>query len=139
MEPTAQLALKREAYRQALQGFADLLAVDLSPFDARIVDGLKNGQAQKFEYTTELTWKIIRRFLLLRDGIEANSPKSAVKEFYLAGHVAEPAYETLIAMLDDRNRLSHVYRAEEFQAIIDRLPRYAAQMNQVCEIIERLP
>lgn len=136
MEPTDPLALKRAAYAQAVHGFVELLQVDLSLFDAKIVDGLKNGQAQKFEYTTELTWKIVRRFLLHHDGVEANSPKSAIKEFYLAGHVSEPDYETLIAMLDDRNHLSHVYRADEFQAIIDRLPHYAALMGKVSEILE---
>jgi nucleotidyltransferase substrate binding protein (TIGR01987 family) len=139
MEPTDQFALKRDTYAQAVRGFAELLEVDLAPFDAKIVDGLKNGQAQKFEYTTELTWKIVRRFLLRHDGIEANTPKSAIKEFYLAGHVSEPDYETLIAMLDDRNRLSHVYRADEFQAIIDRLPSYAALMGKVAGILETHP
>jgi nucleotidyltransferase substrate binding protein (TIGR01987 family) len=136
MEPTDKFALKRAAYAQAVRGFVELLEVDLSPFDAKIIDGLKNGQAQKFEYTTELTWKIIRRYLLLHDGIEANSPKSAIKEFYLAGHVSEPDYESLIAMLDDRNHLSHVYRADEFQAIIDRLPHYATLMGKVIAILE---
>lgn len=136
MEPADQFTLKHNAYRQAVRGFVELLEVDLSPFDAKIVDGLKNGQAQKFEYATELTWKIIRRFLLLHDAIETNSPKSAIKEFYLAGHVSEPDYETLIDMLDDRNHLSHVYRADEFQAIIDRLPYYAALMGKVIAILE---
>lgn len=137
MEPTAQFALKRDSYRQAVEGFAALLAVDLSAFEPTIADGLKNGQAQKFEYTTEMTWKLVRRYLLLRDGVEANTPKAAAKEFYLAGHLGEPDYETLIAMLDDRNRLSHVYRADEFEAIVARLPGYAALMGTILNILEQ--
>lgn len=137
MEPRAHFALKRETYRQAVEGFAALLAVDLTAFDATIADGLKNGQAQKFEYTTEMTWKLLRRYLLLRDGVEANSPKAAAKEFYLAGHLDEPDYEGLIAMLDDRNRLSHIYRADEFQAIVNRLPGYMALMRKLLNILEQ--
>lgn len=137
MEQNKEFQLRLAVYRQALEGFSDLLEVDLTPFEAKIADGLKNGQAQKFEYTAELTWKMIRRFLLLKDAIEANSPKGAVKEFYLAGYVDEPDYEALAAMLDDRNRLSHVYKAAEFEEILARLPAYARLMDKCMHIMEQ--
>lgn len=31
--------------------------------DARLIDGLRNGLAQKFEYTFELCWKCIQDFM----------------------------------------------------------------------------
>jgi nucleotidyltransferase substrate binding protein (TIGR01987 family) len=135
MEQDEEFQLRLAAYRQALAGFSGLLKVDLTPFEAKIVDGLKNGQAQKFEYTAELTWKMIRRFLLLKDAVEANSPKGAVKEFYLAGYVDEPDYEALAAMLDDRNRLSHIYKAAEFEEILLRLPVYVRLMEKCLHIM----
>ena len=142
MEPTAQsaqFASKCEVYLQALHSFTELLAVDLSPFDAIIVDGLKNGLAKKFEYTAELAWNIVRRFLLLHGGVETNSPKSAIREFHLAGHISESDCESLMAMMDDRNRLLRLNRADELQAIIDRLPHYAALMGNVGKILEETP
>jgi nucleotidyltransferase substrate binding protein (TIGR01987 family) len=135
MEQDEEFQLRLAANRQALAGFSGLLKVDLTPFEAKIVDGLKNGQAQKFEYTAELTWKMIRRFLLLKDAVEANSPKGAVKEFYLAGYVDEPDYEALAAMLDDRNRLSHIYKAAEFEEILSRLPVYVRLMEKCLHIM----
>ena len=37
--------------------------------DERLVDGMQNGRAQKFEYTTELCWKAIKFFLKEKEGV----------------------------------------------------------------------
>ena len=89
MESTETYQAKLEVVRKAIISFGKLLAVDLSLFREVIADGIKNGQIQKFEYCTELLWKQIKRFLLERDGIDASTPKDAIKEFYLAGYVSE--------------------------------------------------
>ncbi|MGH9361291.1 MAG: HI0074 family nucleotidyltransferase substrate-binding subunit [Thermoanaerobaculia bacterium] len=128
--------MRIDTFRQAVEGFADLLALDISVFDAKVQDGLKNGQVQKFEYSTELAWKTIKKFLFVLDGIDAGTPKSAIKEFYLAGYVREADYETLLAMIEDRNRLSHVYRAEEFEKIHGQLKRHTEVMKKVAGVLE---
>ncbi len=52
------LELKIKQYGKAPKGFSDLVGVDLidlkQKVDSKIIDGVLNGQAQKFEYTTEL-------------------------------------------------------------------------------------
>ena len=53
--------------------FAYLARLDLAELrkklgDERLVDGMQNGRAQKFEYTTELCWKAIKCFLQKRGG-----------------------------------------------------------------------
>ncbi|MDP1957153.1 MAG: hypothetical protein Q8J75_03120 [Rhodocyclaceae bacterium] len=40
-------------------------------------------------------------------------------------------YLALIAAVDDRNKLSHIYDPTEFMAIISRLPGYAAMLSRV--------
>ena len=43
----------------------------------------------------------------------------------------EVGYLRLIAAVDDRNKLSHIYDPEEFKAIVVRLPDYASLMQRV--------
>jgi len=43
---------------------------------------LKNGQVQKFEFTTELLWKMLKAFLLEWHGIDAASPKEVIRRYF---------------------------------------------------------
>ncbi|HSO81617.1 HI0074 family nucleotidyltransferase substrate-binding subunit [Thiocapsa sp.] len=127
--------VKINAFAEALRGFVELTALDLKALaetlDARIIDGLENGKAQKFEYTMELCWKAIKVALREQEGIDEVSPKKVIKAWYLTGHVAEDDYLALIQAVDDRNKLSHVYDQDQFQAIIARLPDYAALLSRL--------
>lgn len=127
--------LRLAAFAEALEGLAYLTSLDMDELgktlDSRIVDGLENGKAQKFEYTLELCWKAIKAILKEQEGIDESSPKKVVKAWYLAGRLAEDDYLGLLAAVDDRNKLSHVYDPDEFMAIVARLPKYAALMRRV--------
>lgn len=127
--------VKVAAFAEALDGFRYLVSLDMTELsktlDDRLVDGLQNGKAQKFEYTVELCWKSLKNALRQLEGIDEASPKKVVKAWYRAGYLSEDDYRDLQAAIDDRNRLSHVYDADGFNAIIARLPGYAELLQRV--------
>ncbi|MFZ1575141.1 MAG: nucleotidyltransferase substrate binding protein [Chromatiaceae bacterium] len=127
--------VKITAFAKALQGLAELTALDLhalaNTLDARIIDGLENGKAQQFENTMELCWKAIKVTLREREGIDEASPKKVIKAWYLTGHVSGDDYVGLIQAVDDSNKLSHVYDQQQFNTIIARLPNYAALLTRL--------
>jgi len=129
--------LRLQSFAEAVDGFAYLANVDLgalsATLDPRLIDGLQNGQAQKFEYTVELCWKAIKAFIKQREGIDEASPKKVVKAFYLAGYLPEDDYLLLVQAIDDRNKLSHIYEKREFDLIIGRLPQYAHLLRRVLD------
>jgi nucleotidyltransferase substrate binding protein (TIGR01987 family) len=135
--------VRHKAFTEALESFAYLTEVDMvalsAQLDKRLLDGLDNGKAQKFEYTLELCWKTIKVALKEQEGIDEASPKKVVKAWYLAGHLPEDDYLSLIAAIDDRNKLSHIYDAEEFTAIVARLPNYARLMKRVSDTLNTNP
>jgi nucleotidyltransferase substrate binding protein (TIGR01987 family) len=134
--------VRLQAFAEALESFAYLVAVDLQALslqlDARLIDGLENGKAQKFEYTVELCWKAIKQLLKQHDGIEEAAPKKVVKAFYLSGYLEEDDYLGLMQAIDDRNKLSHIYEAEEFKLILARLPQYAGLMQRILATLTKL-
>ncbi|MBC2854489.1 MULTISPECIES: nucleotidyltransferase substrate binding protein [Cetobacterium] len=68
---------------------------------------LKDGVIQRFEFTLELSWKILKTYLV-NEGIDCvNTPKSVVREAYKAGIIKSG--EIWIEMIDDRNLTSHIY------------------------------
>lgn len=110
--------LRLAAFAEALDSFSYLVSLDLGELgrtlDARIIDGIENGKAQKFEYTIELGWKAVKLALRELEGIDEASPKKVIKAWYLAGHLSEKDYIAFLMAVDDRNRLSHVYDADRF-------------------------
>lgn len=106
-----------------------------SELDARLIDAVKNGMAQKFEYCLELCWKCIKEFLKRQEGVDEASPKKIIKAFYLSGYVAEDDCLALLKAVDDRNLLSHTYDEATFSEILSRIPDYARLIAQVTATI----
>lgn len=128
--------IRIKAFQEATDTFAYLARLDLAALkqklgDERLVDGMQNGRAQKYEYTTELCWKAIKFFLKEKEGVDEASPKKIIKAYFLQGYTTEDDYLLLLQAVDDRNRLSHIYDAETFNNILARFPDYAALFERV--------
>ena len=136
MEQSQKFSFKLSNFKNALNDFKDLMEINLEDFSGKILDGLKNGQIQKFECVTEATWKIIKAFLLIKHGIEVKTPKQSIKEFYNNKFIDEELYLCLIEMIDNRNLLSHIYEKETFEEIHSKLYKYLEVLNNILVIVE---
>jgi nucleotidyltransferase substrate binding protein (TIGR01987 family) len=133
--------VRLNALKEASAALTYLVSVDMGALagqlDARLIDGLKNGVAQKFEYTFELCWKCIKDFLKRQEGIDEATPKKIIKAFYLADYAIEDDYLALLRAVDDRNLLSHIYGKEVFSEILMRIPEYAGLIGRVIDVLEK--
>lgn len=132
--------VRLNALKQASAGLAYLISVDMDALagqlDARLIDGLKNGVAQKFEYTFELCWKCIKDFLKQQEGVDEATPKKIIKAFHLSGYLVEDDYLALLKAVDDRNLLSHNYDQAIFAEILSRIPEYARLIERVIPVMD---
>ena len=135
MEEKEKYKLKLITLNNAINGFSSLMEKDITLFDEVISDGLMNGRIQKFEYCSELLWKTAKKFLWIYDGIDAKSPKSTMKELFLANYLTEDEYEILFEMINDRNRLSHIYKEDYFLEIHEKLKDYLIIMKKTAMVI----
>lgn len=129
---------KLKSLKQAIAGALELNNTIASGKirDEVAIDGMKNGLAQKFEYSVELCWKALKAFLLDNDAIDARSPKKVVKEFYLIGYVDDEIYRELIKALDYRNKLSHIYDEETFETVINEIPALLQALETAVKVLE---
>ena len=88
--------------------------------DPRTTDLVVDGTIQRFEFAFELAWKLMQALLKVH-GIEAASPRAAIKEAFRAGWL--PDGEGWIDMLEDRNKTSHLYDETAAQAVYDKIKR----------------
>lgn len=118
-------------YKNALKNFGNSLQIITLQFNEIIVDTIKSGQIQKFEMTTELAWKSGKLFIELNFGEEILTPKSVYKKLFLLELVDESLYLQLMKTVDDRNKLSHVYKEKMFVSIHKNLDIHYQSLQQL--------
>ncbi len=124
MEQAKDYENKIKTLKQTLTTLQQALDIDISGFEGIALDTIRSGQVQKFEVGFELFWKTTKKFLYEIHGIESVSPKMVMKQLYRSKYVDEKKYEKLIEMVNDRNRLSHVYNETQFNEIYKRITEY---------------
>ena len=72
----------------------------------------RNGLIQRFEFTIDLSWKVLKDYLEEEGFVFKQSPKETFRQAQEAGFI-DYAQE-LIDGLDTRNDLSHDYSEEKF-------------------------
>ena len=95
----------------AISSFEGSLLIDLARYDELERDVFKNGQIQKFEYSVELLWKVVKKFLEVKRESVVLYPKDALKAFFSEDAINERTYLVLMDAIQSRNLLSHVYKA----------------------------
>lgn len=99
----SKLEEKFDSYSTALRRLKE--AIDMYKQDENAV--LLDGTIQRFEFTVELGWKLLKEYLEYEKFGDFNSPRSTIKEAYKVGLIQDG--ESWLDMLDDRNLTSHTY------------------------------
>jgi nucleotidyltransferase substrate binding protein (TIGR01987 family) len=74
----------------------------------------RNGLIQRFEFTIDLSWKVLKDYLEEKGFSFKPSPKDTIREAQKAGFIDYA--QALIDGLDLRNELSHDYSGDKFVA-----------------------
>jgi nucleotidyltransferase substrate binding protein (TIGR01987 family) len=89
----------------------------------------RDAAIQRFEYSFEATWMSAQRFLTVVEGVEAGSPKSAIRAYHEAGLLSAAQAEQALAMADDRNLTAHTYNEGLAETIFKRLSGHLAVLE----------
>lgn len=103
-----------ESFFEAIQRLQEALAESETSLS-------RDASIQRFEFTVELAWKSIQKFLA-SEQIICQSPKSCFQEAFQFGLIKDD--EKWIVMMDDRNLTVHTYNEELAKEIYGRLPEY---------------
>ena len=102
----------------------------------RFVDDLSvlelEGLVQRFEYTFELSWKVLQDLLLFKGYVFMLGPNGTIKKAFEDGLIVN--HDGWRKMAKSRNTLSHVYDEEEVMPIIKLIySDYAPLLKQLDE------
>lgn len=96
----------------------------------------RDASIQRYEFSFELLWKVIKKYLKEIEGFECNSPKSCFREIRMTLEMNETDIETCISMTEDRNLSVHTYSEEMANNLYAKLPEYARVSKLIAKKIK---
>lgn len=83
----------------------------------------KEGTIQRFEYTIELAWKVMKDYLESENFVFGQiTPKAVIRKAFEAKLLEDG--QTWMDALDARNEMSHAYDLESFEIVIKDIRRH---------------
>ncbi len=80
----------------------------------------QEGTIQRFEYTMELAWKVMKDYLEAQNLVLRQVTPKAVIRAASEAQLIDDA-EAWMDALDDRNRMSHTYDSAHFEEVLDNI------------------
>ena len=102
-----------EDYKKALKRLKEGIA--LKSEEQIIIDGV----IQRFEFTFELSWKLMKKYFETQGIKECTSPRSAIKEAFAQKIILDG--DSWINMMVDRNLTSHLYDEKHAKEIFNKI------------------
>lgn len=136
------MPLQLDSLRDANQALRDALDVSV---DAALTDGLdprlkriiQSGVIQHFEFTYELSWKFIRRWLDMNIGRGVADGVSRQEFFRIAAQQGLiDSVERWMRYHRARNDTSHTYRRETADAVFEIAPDFLRDSTRLLKALE---
>ena len=91
----------------------------------------KEGTIQRFEYTMELAWKVMKDYLEIQGVVfEQVTPRAVIRKAFESGMIQHGSL--WMDALDARNRMSHTYDFDRFEKVVEDIRwRYLAAMDEL--------
>ncbi|MEK6705476.1 MAG: nucleotidyltransferase substrate binding protein [Bdellovibrionota bacterium] len=92
-------------------------------------DIIRDSVIQRFEFTVELSWKVLQKFLQFSGLPDPLTPKNAIRDAARINLISDP--QAWIEFIDARNLSSHTYKealAEQVYESAKKLPTFADEL-----------
>lgn len=107
-------------WKQRFQNFEKAFVKLKEAIDKKELNELeRNGPVQRFEFTLDLSWKVMKDFLEEKGFVFKPSPKDTIRLAAESGFIDYA--QILIDGLEIRNELSHDYSGEKFEKMESQL------------------
>ncbi len=120
-------------FKNALKSFASVYERRDSFLSAGFGDVYLDILVKRFEFTYEMSWKAIKRYLSYL-GIEVGNPRACFKEAYHQGLLSEE--EIWLRMIEQRNLSAHEYNEQEIARLIDLAKTFLGAFQALANTLE---
>lgn len=96
---------------------------------------VRDATIQRFEYCTDLIWKVLKIYLedVEKGLVESFFPRGVIRAVLNGGFISEPEGTVLMAMVESRNKTSHIYHEAIADDIANKIPGYYLLMRKLID------
>jgi nucleotidyltransferase substrate binding protein (TIGR01987 family) len=95
----------------------------------------RDGAVQRFEYTFELAWKVLKKILAVK-GLDINNPRDVFRDAARMGLIDN--LEIWFEFIKMRNLTVHTYNEDYAVEIFQSLPKFQGEVEKLIEKIKKL-
>ncbi len=122
--------MKKYPWKESFESLGDAInrleeVLKMTPDEHQIV---MDATIQRFEFTFELFWKTLKRFLFV-EGIDVKTPRETLEMAYQLKWINDE--KLWLNMLKDRNEIPHIYNDGLVKDIYDRIRKYVHVLKEV--------
>ncbi|WP_084221910.1 HI0074 family nucleotidyltransferase substrate-binding subunit [Mesobacillus subterraneus] len=126
-----KMMVKMEDLERALSKLKESLSRDPEQDDIVI-----DATIKRFEFTYELSWKLMKSYLEYTGVTDLSSPRSTIKAAFKVGLITDG--ELWLKMLEDRNRTPHTYDESTALDIYNNIKNiYITLLDHACKTLEK--
>ena len=118
MEQDIRWLQRLENYSRALRKLEEAVEIVNQNFDSPNIDLLKEGLIQRFEFTHELAWKVMKDYLEYQGYSDIKGSRDAFRKSLAVGIIESPLW---IDSIQTRNITSHTYDEEISNTVIEKI------------------
>ena len=97
----------------------------------------QEGVIQRFEYTFELAWKVLKD-LLFYEGFDVKSPREVIRQAFETEYLNEADTETALDALEKRNLLTHTYEESTMLEALELIEgQFQPMLNRLLKTLEK--
>jgi len=98
------------------------------------LDFLRDATIQRFEFTIELFWKVLKK-ILSYEKLESTTPRDTLSQAYQYQLISDE--NIWLSMLDDRNNTSHAYKEKESKMIFEHIKGYLPVFEKTYQVLKK--
>ncbi len=104
-----------------------------NPMDRDMYEMVRDSLIQRFEYSFEACWKLLKQLLEEKFSIRTTGTTNIFREAASTQLITEEELAILLDMIHDRNQTSHTYKEEIAEEIAKDIPQYFNTMTKIAE------
>lgn len=112
---------------------------DIFEIDKGVVLGLRDSMIQRFKYSTDLFWKVLKVYLeeVEKVSLPTYSPRSIIRKSVGIKLITEDEGKACLEMIKSRNQTSHIYHEQIAVNIAHKIPKYFDLLKVIVERLEK--
>ena len=118
------LKLKFQQLTEALDSLREILTQEKTAI-------IRDATIQRFEYSVEAFLKLLKTYLSEKEGLEVYSPKEVMREARNTGLLSDEQLKLSLAMIEDRNKSTHLYGETMADEIYENIKGYFELMEEL--------